>query len=161
MSAFIEHNLWGKSEFKSHINPSQLMFVHPPPILPPPTFNLTTLICPQPPATTRQVAPPLSWGMWAQIYTPQHTRKADPSHPPLPPPEECGRLKLTRWRNRGGRNISGDPRSGGPIWCVSTTNHDENHGLFSSFHRPFHPTDLSTQCQHDDPRQDEESPTPA
>ena len=47
------------------------MFVHPPPILPPPTFTLTTSIHLQPPVTTQKVAPPLSWGMWAQIYTPQ------------------------------------------------------------------------------------------
>jgi len=40
---------------------------------------------------------------------------------------------LARWRNGGGRNTRGDPRSWRPIQCVHTTNHDENCGSFSPF----------------------------
>jgi len=161
MNAYIEHNLWGKSEFKSHINRITVdvrsssthpttTYLHshhldlpsttcdnlasgPSPLLRDvgPNLHYSAYSESRPLAS----APPLSRGMWAAQACLM---------------EESGREKH-KWGPKEWEahlvRLNDEP------WWTS---------WFVFFIRPFHPTDrLSTQRQCDDPRKDEESPMPA
>ena len=119
MNAYMTRYLWGRSEFKSRINCITVdvcqdvcsEIVHPPPILPPLTFALTISIRRQPHAITQKWAPPLPWGMWAQIQMPQHTWKAVPaaSAPPLSRGMWVAHFCLV---GELGRDSEGEPQGG-------------------------------------------------
>ena len=73
-SAFISKIIIeGNQSLKLRSTPSQLIFVHPLSFLLYHQLNLATSICLQPHIMTWLQAPPLSWGMWARIQTPQLT----------------------------------------------------------------------------------------
>ena len=89
------------------------------------------LFLPKPHPTTRQWAPPLSWGVWAQIQMPQLTSEARTirTRPSLFQRDVGGFLDAWR-RNRGVRNTRGDPGNGRPRKCVPEANHNESRGSF-------------------------------
>jgi len=83
-------------------------------------------------------APPLPWGMWAQLPTLLATQNMR-NHPSPSKWDLGGLLIHARRSNQGGWrvvNTRGDPSIGRPIKCVTKTSHNENCGLFSSFSVP-------------------------
>jgi len=67
---------------------------------------------PQPHPTARQRAPPLTWGMWAQIQSPQLTSEARTTRTgPSPFQRDVGSFLDARRRNRGVGNARGDLRN--------------------------------------------------
>ena len=140
LSVYIQPYLWGWAELKAHINPItvefrsfSITFPLPPPFPFPP-------ISPSNTRDNRKRAPPLFWGLWAQVQYLSSLRNAHPvaSAPPLS--KGCERLKCTWRRDKGGSYMRGDLGYGMPIQCIMKTNHDEHCGSFSSFLHAFHPT---------------------
>ena len=82
--------------------------------------------------------------------------------PTAAPPLSKGMWASSCMHNRGRRNMRGDPGSGRPTQCILNVNHNKSCGLFSHFIiLSIHPTYCpSTQCQHSEPPQDEESSPP-
>jgi len=93
LSAYIQCYLWGRAEFKAHINPSQLSFACPPPI------PLLT--------TTLALATHLAL---------KHMRQ--PINEPLPSIEGCGlKFKCHNSPQKWGRPTAAPPLSKG-MWAV-------------------------------------------
>ena len=118
-SGYIEHNLCRRAELKFHINPITVdirLFSSIPPLPSsslPPRFALNHMRKPW------QVAPHLSWGMWAQLWMPHLTQKSGrrASAPPLSRgmwAASARSMEDSEWID-----TRGDPRIGMPNRCIT------------------------------------------
>jgi hypothetical protein len=85
-------------------------------------FSTTSTFLPQfapnPRASTRPGAPPLSEGCGPNHYMDTMAQDDNDKGRPSPYPKGCGGLISAGRRDWRGRSVRGDPGRGRPIWCV-------------------------------------------
>jgi hypothetical protein len=133
---FISNTIYeGGRSFNRTSTASWLMFVRPPPILPPlpsPSPSRLALSHNQQPGYVP--LPSFEGCGHNQQHLASLLRSENEAAVAPPLPKGCGRLILSSTEEIwGGGNTRGDPGSGRPIQCVPITNHDENRGSFSPF----------------------------